>query len=60
VRERGKFEAGEKFFGDGRPADDIAAFKDERRVTLFRQVERRDEGVVTAAENYNIAFGGHA
>ena len=59
MRYRGALESGMKFFGDGGAADDIAAFEDERLVSLFREIKGGDERVVTAAENYDIALGGY-
>ena len=57
--ERGATEAGMKFFGDGGAADDGASFQDQRLKAFFREIERRDEGVVSAAENYDVARWSH-
>ena len=60
MSERGKLEPWEKFFGDSRAADNVAAFENERFVALFREVERGDERVVPAAKDHDVALGGHA
>ena len=59
VSERGTAEAGMKFFGDGGAADDRAAFENERLVALLREVEGGDEGVVSAADDDDVARSGH-
>jgi hypothetical protein len=59
VGDRGTFESGMKFLGDGGTADDVAAFEDERLVAFFREVEGRNERVVTATENDDVARRGH-
>src|SRR4029077_14152805 len=59
MRERGATETGMKFFGDGRAANDRAAFENERPKTFLGEIKRGDEGVVSRAENHDIALNGH-
>ena len=51
VRKRGSAKAGMKFLGDGAAANDFAAFENERLEAAFREIERGDECVVTAADD---------
>src|SRR5580704_4189334 len=59
MRKRGAAKPGMKFLSDGRTADDVAAFENQRLQSFFREVERGDEGVVPTAENYDIARSRH-
>jgi hypothetical protein len=59
MRYCGALESGMKFFSDGGAADNMAAFEDEGLVSLFREIKGRDQRVVTATENCDIALGGY-
>src|SRR5260370_6753975 len=58
VRERGGFEAGMKFLGNGAAANHFAPLEDERFEPSFGKIKSSDESVVPAAdENYALAEG---
>src|SRR6266536_1078656 len=44
-----------EFFGDRCPTDLIAALKDERLESGAREIEGRDQAVVAAADDHDIA-----
>ena len=48
-----------KFFGDGRAANNRAAFEDEGPETFLREIKRGDEGIVPGTENHDVALDGH-
>jgi hypothetical protein len=59
VRERGGAIAGMKFFGDGAPADNFAAFENDGFESALSEIESGDECVVTAADDDYALSDGH-
>ena len=58
VRANGEFESGDDFFGDGRAAEDVAAFEDEDFFAGAGEVGRVHEAVVASADDdYVVGFG---
>src|SRR5947207_5884267 len=48
-----------KFFADGRAANLIAAFEDQRLEPGFGQIESSDQPIVAAADDYDVAKARH-
>ena len=59
MREDRRPESWVKFFGDGRATDLVPAFEHERPESGLGQRESRDQAVVPAADDDNVASARH-